>query len=85
METEYDDNASGCWKLPNVNYRMKLEKDDGLDGDSDVGKTLPSHPEAFIMSNRGRIMNNFVRVLNGFYNSSIYYTETDISYIEKRC
>ena len=29
-------------------------------------------------------MNNFIRGINGFYNNSIYYTDTDSLYIEKK-
>ena len=45
--------------------------------------TLPGHLGAFILSNRQRIMNNFDREINGFYNN-IYYTDTDSLYIEKK-
>ena len=40
METEYVDNVLDFWRLPNGNYIVKLKKDDGLDGDSDMKKTL---------------------------------------------
>ena len=83
METEYDENVLDYWKLPNGNYIVKLKKDDGLEGDNDVKNTLPSHLGAFILSNSKRILNNFIREINGFYNNSIYYTDTDSLYIEK--
>ena len=63
---------------------VKFKKDDGLDGDNDVKNTLPSHLGAFTFSNNKRIMNNFVRPINGFYNNSIYYGFTDSLYIEKK-
>ena len=84
METEYDENVLDYWKLPNGNYIVKLKKNDGLEGDNDVKKTLPSHLGAFILSNSKRIMNNFIREINGFYNNSIYYGDTDSLYIEKK-
>ena len=84
METEYDENVLDYWKLPNGNYIVKLKKDDGLEGDNDVKNTLPSHLGAFILSNSKRIMNNFIREINGFYNNSIYYGDTDSLYIEKK-
>ena len=46
--------------------------------------TLPSHLGAFILSNSKRIMNNFIREINGFYNNSIYYGETASLCIEKK-
>ena len=84
METEYDQNVLDYWKLPNGNYIVKFRKDDGLEGDNDVKNTLPSHLGAFILSNIKRIMNNFIRKINGFYNNSIYYTDTDSLYIQKK-
>ena len=84
METEYDENVLDYWKLPNGIYIVKLKKDDGLEGDNDVENTLPSHLGAFILSNSKRIMNNFIREINGFYNNSIYYGDTDSLYIEKK-
>ena len=83
MEMEYDENVLDYWKLPNGNYIVKLKKDDGLEGDNDVKNTLPSHLEAFILSNSKRIMNNLIREINGFCNNSIYYGDTDSLYIEK--
>ena len=61
-----------------------MKKDDGLDSDNDVRNTLPSHLGAFILSNSERIMNNFIREINGFHNNSIYYGVTDSLYIEKK-
>ena len=84
METEYDENKLDYWKLPNGNYCVKLKTGDGLESDNNVKNTLPSHLGAFILSNSIRIMNNFIRELNGFYNNNIYYTDTDSLYIEKK-
>ena len=84
METEYDENVLDFWKLLNGNYIVKLKKDDGLEGDNDVKNILPSHLGASILSNSKRIMNNFIREINGFYNNRIYYGDTDSLYIEKK-
>ena len=43
METEYDENVLGYWRLPNGNNIVKIKKDDGLDDDNDVKNVLPSH------------------------------------------
>ena len=72
METEYDENVLDYWKFPNGNYIVKLKKDDGLEGDNDVKNTLPSHLGSFILGNGKRIMNNFIREINGFYINSVY-------------
>ena len=61
-----------------------MKKDDGLDDDCDIKNTLPAVLGAFILSNSKRIMNNFIRELNGFYNNSIYYGDTDSLYKEKK-
>ena len=84
METEYDENVIDNCKLPNGNYIVKLKRNDGLEDDNDVKNTLPSHLEAFILSNSKRIMNNFIREINEFYNNSIYNGDTDSLYIEKK-
>ena len=61
-----------------------MKKDDGLDDDCDIKNTLPAVLGAFILSNNKRNMNNFIREINGFYNNSIYYGDTDSLYIEKK-
>ena len=83
METEYDDNVLDYWILPNGNYEVTFKKDDGLEGDNDVENILPSHLGAFILSNSKRIMNDFLREINGFYNNCIFYSDTYSLYIEE--
>ena len=85
MKTELDENVLDYWKLRNGNYVVKMKKDDGLDDDDcDNKNTLPAVLGAFILSNSKRIMNNFIREINGFYNNTIYYTDCDSLYIEKK-
>ena len=85
MKTEFDENVLDYWRLPNGNYIVKMKKDDGLDDDDcDIKNTLPAVLGAFILSNSKRIMNNFIREINGFYNNSIYYTDCDSLYIKKK-
>ena len=83
MKTEFDENVLDYWKLPNGNYIAIMKRYDGLDDDCDIKKTLPAVLGAFILSYSKRIMNNFIREENGFYNNSIYYSDTDSLYIEK--
>ena len=83
MKTEFDENLLDYWKLTNGNYIVKMKKDDGLDNDCDIKNTLPAVLGAFILSNSKRIMNNFIREINGFYNNSIYNGDTDSLYREK--
>ena len=84
MQTELDENVLDYWKLPNGNYIVKMKKDDGLDGDCDIKNTLLAVLGAFILSNSKRIMNNFVREINGFYENSINFGDTDSLYTEKK-
>ena len=84
MKTEFDENVLDYWKLPNGNYIVKMKRDDGLDDDCDVKNTLPAVLGAFILANSRRIMNKFIREINGFYENNIYYTDTDSLYIEKK-
>ena len=84
IKTEFDENVLDYWKLPNENYIVKMKRNDGLDDDCDIKNTLPAVLGAFILSNSRRIMNKFVKEINGFYNNIVYYTDTDSLYIEKK-
>ena len=56
------------WKLSIGIFIVKMKKDDGLDDDCDIKNTLLAHSGGFILSNSKRIMHNFIREINGFYN-----------------
>ena len=84
MKTEFNENVLDYWTLPNGNYIVKMKRDDGLDDDCDIKNTLPAVLGAFILSNSKRIMNNFIGEIDGFYNNSLYYGDTDSLYIEKK-
>ena len=71
-------------EIPNGIYIVKMKKDDGLHDDCDNKNTLPAVLGAFLLSNNKRIMNNFVRKINGFYNIRINYGDTDSLYLEKK-
>ena len=84
MKTEFDENVLDYWKLPNEKFIVKMKKDDGLDDDCDIKNTPPAVLGAFMLGNSRRIMNNFIRKINRFYNNSKYYTDTNSLYIEKK-
>ena len=84
MKTEFGENVLDYWRLRNGEYILKMKRDDGLDDDCDIKNTLPAVLGAFILSNSKRIMNNSIREINGFYNNSIYYGDTDSLHIEKK-
>ena len=77
LQIEYDDNVLDYWKLSNGHFILKMKKDDGFDSDNDIKNTLPFHLGAFILGNSKRIMNKFVKEINGFHNDSIYNTDAD--------
>ena len=84
MKTEFDENVLDYWKLPKENYTVKTKKYDDLDDDCNIKNTLPAHLGAFILSHIKRIMNNFLKEINGFHKNNIYYGDTDSLYIEKK-
>ena len=45
---------------------------------------MPAVLGSFTLANSRRIMNKFIREINGFYENNICYTDTDSLYIEKR-
>ena len=83
MQTGFDDNSLDCWKLPKANYIVKFRKNDGLVADIHIKITLRSQLGAFILTNNWRIISIFLIEINGFYNKSIYYKDTDSLYVEK--
>ena len=60
-----------------------MKKNDGLDDDCDNKNTLAAVLGASILSNSKRVMNNFIRELNGFCKNSVNNGDTDSLYIEK--
>ena len=54
-----------------------MKKHDGLDDVCPFKNSLPGHLRVFILRNSKRIMYNFFREINGFYNYKIYFTNTD--------
>ena len=84
METEFDDRVKDYWKLPNGNYIVKLALDEGVDNEIEDKTQCLSVLGSFILSNSKRIMNNFVRVIDGFNTNNVYYQDTDSLYIERK-
>ena len=85
MRGNLDHRVKDCFPLKNGNLTVKLEDDEGI---HDYGKAksinnMPSHFGSFILSHSKSIMNNVIKQIYGFYNNSIYYTDTDSLYIHK--
>ena len=58
--------------------------DEGVDNEIEDKNTMPSQLGSFILSNSKRIMNNFIRIIDGFKTNNVYYQDTDSLYIEKK-
>ena len=84
METDYDERVKDYWKISGINYIVKMIDDKGLEDEIRKVNTMPLHLGAFVLSNSKRIMNNFIHAINGFYTNDVYYTDTDIFYIENK-
>ena len=84
MKKGYDENVLDHWKLPKRNYIVKMKNNNGLDDDCDFKNVLPFHLGPFVLSNRKRFVNNFIREKDGFYNDNIFYSDTDSLHIEKK-
>ena len=86
MKENFDDRVKEWFPLKNGNFIVKLEDDEGVD-DYDKAKsvnTMPSHFGSNILSHSKRLMNDVIKQIDGFYNNSIYYTDTDSLYIHKK-
>ena len=84
MMSEYDERVKDYWKTSGINYLVKKIDDKGLEDQVEKLKTMPLHLGAFVLSNKKRIMNNFMFASNGFYTNGVYYTDTDSLYIENK-
>ena len=82
MKTEYDETVLDFWKLSNGNYIVNLKKDEGLDDDCDIKKTLPVRLRAFLSISKKK-MYKFFREIDGFYTKNIFSSDTDSLYIER--
>ena len=61
-----------------------MNLDEGIDKEIEDKNTMPSQLGALILTNSKRIMNSFVRTIDGFKNNSVYYQDSDSLYIEKK-
>jgi DNA polymerase type B, organellar and viral len=83
LREKFDERIVDYSRLPCGKYIVELKEEEGVDVE-EVKKGLnPSHLGIFILSYSKRIMNRFIKVIDGFYNPVIYYTDTDSLYIHK--
>jgi hypothetical protein len=84
LREKFDERVVDYSRLPCGKYIVELKEEDGVDVEEDKKGFTPSHLGVFILSYSKRIMNNFIRAIDGFYNPVIYYTDTDSLYIHKK-
>ena len=82
--TKYDDRFLDYQKINYGNYIVRLRDDEGLQDEVNKVNTMPLHLGAFVLSNSKRIMNKFIRAIDGFYTNDVFYTDTDSLYLENK-
>ena len=82
--SEYDERVKVYWKIPGINYIVKMIDDAGLEDEVKKLNTMPLHLGAIVLSNNKRFLNNFIHVINGFFTNDDYSKDTDSLYIENK-
>ena len=57
----YDENVLDYWRLPNGIYKVKLKKNDGLEGCNARKNTLPSQSGVSNLCNSKRVVKVFLK------------------------
>ena len=86
MRENFDDRVEDWFPLKNGSLIVKLEDDEGVDDydKAKSGNTMLSHFGSYISSHSRRLMNDVIKPISGFYNKSIYYTDTASLYVHKK-
>ena len=84
MQTEFDERVLDYQKINHGNYIVKMKDDEGLEDEVRKVNTLALQLAVFILSNKKRIMKNFIHAIDGFYSNDVYYTDADGLYIENK-
>ena len=61
-----------------------MKDDEGLQDEVKKVNTLPLELAVFILSKGTRIVNIFIHAIDGLYSNDVYYTDTDLLYIENK-
>ena len=83
MKMDCDENVLNYWNSPNGNYILEMKKTRDYMMIL-ISKFLRALLGTFILSKSKRNMNDFIWEINGFFNSSFYYGDTDSLYNEKK-
>ena len=84
MMDNYDEKVKDYWKIPGINYIVKIIDDPGLENEVKKLNTMPLQLGSFVISNSKRIMKTFLHAIDGFYTNDVYYTDTESLYIENK-
>ena len=70
--TEKDDRVDENPKLENGGFFEKLKHDEGVaGGQTSENKGMPSHLGAFVLSESKRIINHFIKTIDGNKNNKV--------------
>ncbi|ESO90766.1 hypothetical protein LOTGIDRAFT_163648 [Lottia gigantea] len=83
LKTNFDSHVKSFPKVNETQYIVEInEEEKEFDCTPPKSTRLtPSHLGSFVLSHSKKLMNNFIHVIDGFYKSEIYYTDTDSLYI----
>ena len=82
MCTEYDERVEDSWNMSHGNSVVKMVGVEQLKDEDKKINTMLLHLGAFVLSNRKRIMNNFIQAVDRFYTNELYYGHTDSLFSE---
>ena len=83
MREAFNDRVKERFPLKNGYLLVKLHDDVVVD-DYDKAKsvnTMPSHFGSYILSHDKRLMNEVINQIGGFYDTSMYYGDTDSRFL----
>ena len=82
--SEYDERVLHYQKIKYGNHIIKMKDDHGLEDEVKKVNGMPLCLGALVLPNSKRIMNNFIKAIDGFYTKDVYYTDNDSIRIENK-
>ncbi|ESO82642.1 hypothetical protein LOTGIDRAFT_155656 [Lottia gigantea] len=81
LKANYDSHVKSYEKVNDSQYIVEINEEEKEFIPPKSTRLTPSHLGSFVLSHSKKIMNNFIRVIDGSYKPEIYYTDTDSLYI----
>ncbi|ESO84692.1 hypothetical protein LOTGIDRAFT_168560 [Lottia gigantea] len=81
LKANYDSHVKSYEKVNDSQYIVEINEEEKEFIPPKSTRLTPSHLGSFVLSHSKKIMNNVIRVIDGFYKPEIYYTDTDSLYI----